>query len=315
MTATIPSSLVFLSAQGAAGAARRPHSPLAVAPLECMDFLLDFRPSAVPDGGQLLLRETRGLLACYQFALGHELPNGLVALQGLARLLVQAHGEQLDEEARALLERLARSAQRLDEQARRLAEVGRLCREVEEAPGLARLGGEVAPRPLARAHAEEVAREVVAELKLQAPGAGAGGGGLAAPTPLAEFRVEGPLPTLAVPPRSLHAVLVELLRNAARSGLPGRPVEVVLGGAEEGTEGEVWVRDNGRGMTAAQLEQALGRSPSGAPPGAAGGPGLGWLLVRQVVARWGGSVRVLSAAGRGTTVRLRAALGPTGETP
>jgi signal transduction histidine kinase len=257
-----------------------------------MDFLLDFRPSAVPDGGHLLLRETRGLLACYQFALGHELPNGLVALQGLARLLVQAHGDGqlLDDEARALLERLARSAQRLDEQARRLAEVGRLCREIEEAPGPP------------RASAEEVAREAVAELKLQAPGP-------------AEFRVEGPLPTLAVLPRSLHAVLVELLRNAARSGRPGRAVEVVLGGAEEGTEGEVWVRDNGRGMTAAQLEQALGRSPSGAPPGAAGGPGVGWLLVRQVVARWGGSARVLSEPGRGTTVRLRASLGPKGETP
>src|SRR5262249_38027329 len=47
------------------------------------------------------------LRVCYQQAVGHELPNQLVALQGTARLLEQDAGDRLDPETRADLTRLA----------------------------------------------------------------------------------------------------------------------------------------------------------------------------------------------------------------
>src|SRR5437867_10506140 len=73
------------------------------------------------------------LLACFQQALGHDLPNKLVALQGLARLLALELAEQLDGETRASLERLAGLARQTHEQVAALADVGRTCRRADPA--------------------------------------------------------------------------------------------------------------------------------------------------------------------------------------
>jgi hypothetical protein len=50
------------------------------------------------------------LLAVLEKALGHDLPNQLIAVQGLARLLEQDHGERLGAEGRDYLGRLAAGA-------------------------------------------------------------------------------------------------------------------------------------------------------------------------------------------------------------
>src|SRR5947209_3860755 len=70
------------------------------------------------------------LLACYQQALGHDLPNKLVALQGLARLLDQELAEQLSGEAREWLARILGLTREIDTQVRALADVGRSCKQM-----------------------------------------------------------------------------------------------------------------------------------------------------------------------------------------
>ncbi len=62
------------------------------------------------------------LLALLQKALGHELPNHLVAVQGLARMLEMEQAERLDDEGKDYLRRLAAAAQRAHELARSLAD-------------------------------------------------------------------------------------------------------------------------------------------------------------------------------------------------
>ncbi len=223
--------------------------------------------------------QVASLLACFQEALGHQLPNHLVAIQGLARLLAEGESANLSPEGREQLGRLAALARTTDRLVRALAEVGRLCRE-------ARVAGTLVPL-------EEVAREAAAEVNLLYGG------------PAIVYDFPEDLPAVAVSRQALYQVLVQLLANAVRAvvGKPGGPVRV--GARPCGTGGtpggvEVWVADDGRGLPPLPPEQLFTPFHRGSD-----GPGLGLFLVRQVTASWAGGLRIESEPGQGTRVTLR----------
>jgi two-component system sensor kinase FixL len=234
-----------------------------------MEFAIDYlTPTPAADAAQAL-QQARDLLACFQNAVGHDLPNQLVAIQGLARMLVEMAGVGLDEDGRALLTRLAALTVRADEQMRRLAALGRLCRELDQG-----VGSPQEAIPLA-----EAVREALAEVKVVFSDRAV------------RYHVGEALPHLPVSRTALHQVLVQLLRNAVQAAAPGRAAEVeVTGETVEGGK-EFRVRDNGRGLSVEVTHL-----------GEPGGPGLGLFLVRQVVARWRGRFHVCSQPGEGTTV-------------
>src|SRR5262245_23104961 len=89
--------------------------------------------SVHPDDPAQALARAERLLACYQQAIGHDLPNRLVVLQGTARMLEQDAGERLDPALRADLVRLAELARRVHDFIAALADVGRTCRRAEPA--------------------------------------------------------------------------------------------------------------------------------------------------------------------------------------
>lgn len=105
-------------------------------------------------------------------------------------------------------------------------------------------------------------------------------------------------------PLAAEQVLANLIGNALNYIDPARPVRVEVGSLPSGGEpAEVrtyFVRDNGVGIPAAyqaKLFQALQRlHPDKAP-----GEGIGLAIVRRVLERLGGTVRVESEVGRGTT--------------
>ena len=234
-----------------------------------MAFTLDFRS---PNDRER--RRLEDFASCLQTFTGHELPNVLVALQGLARLLLR-EGD-VGPDSRPLLERLAALAQSADTTSRRLAEVGRLLREDPFGP----------PVDLR----DELA-EAAAVVNVQRP-----------PSPVA-LDVAGPLPSVGLARALLHAVLVQILSNAARAGRSGQPVAVRVAFCPEAGGGWLTLQDEGHGMSEAQLNLLCEPFAAGRQPGAAG-PGLGFFLVRQAAAHWGGAVRVDSEPGRGTTVSV-----------
>src|SRR5262245_38427396 len=73
------------------------------------------------------------LLACFQKALGHDLPGRLVALQGLLRLLEAEAGPQLDDETRTYLQRSLAVAGKAALLVRELADLGRAARDAATA--------------------------------------------------------------------------------------------------------------------------------------------------------------------------------------
>src|SRR5262245_55828958 len=159
-------------------------------------------PLGPADARRELERACR-LLACFQQALGHELPNQLVALQGLLRLLEAEASDCLDAECRGVLQRLVTLAQRTHALVNDLAELGRLGRE---------------PVPAGGVELAEVAREAVAEVSQLCRG-----------RPV-EYHIAAERGlTLGVPYRALRQVLVLLLRHAAQNAAADRPLRVEVG--------------------------------------------------------------------------------------
>lgn len=225
-----------------------------------------------PEGGHLA-----ELVACQQAFLGHELPNQLVALQGIARLL--GEGDLPAEEAQTLSRRLAVLTRRVDITSRRLADIGR--EMAAPAWGL--------PCPVLAA-AEEAAPEARARL----PEAGLA------------VRIEGDDVRVPCSGRLLRLVFRELMLNAGQAR-PGATVTVSA--RAEGASCLACVQDDGPGLADEPRALLLEPFAAGRRPGATG-TGLGLFLVRQAAARWRARLEIASAPGQGLRVLLFLPLTP-----
>lgn len=96
----------------------------------------------------------------------------------------------------------------------------------------------------------------------------------------------------------LEQVVANLLSNAAKYGA-GRPVELTL--ARDGPVARLSVRDHGIGMDPPTVRQIFQRFKRGVSARHYGGLGLGLFIARQIVEALGGSIRVESAPGLGST--------------
>lgn len=202
------------------------------------------------------------LMACLRKALGHDLPNLLVAIQGLARLLELEEGPHLGGDGRDYLARIRVGAERGQALVRALAEVIRAAADDE---------------PSQPVGLNELVEEAAAEVRRQLAGA-----------PV-EFRFDILVSDLEAPPRRLRRALVELFRRAAqaREEAPRR-VEVRAARLPEGVE--IQVAAPGPALSPEEFRRLV------APPDPAEAAGL--LLARALAARRGGRFTARSEPGR-----------------
>ena len=102
----------------------------------------------------------------------------------------------------------------------------------------------------------------------------------------------------------LNSVLRNLLSNAIKFTPSGG--SVVVGASARGGHVEVSVRDNGIGMSPSALEHLFRLDAYHTTPGtdAEKGNGLGLILCQEFVEKNGGTLRVESTKGQGTTFRF-----------
>lgn len=128
-----------------------------------------------------------------------------------------------------------------------------------------------------------------------------------------------PLPPVILDPEKMKMAFMNLLDNAIRYNVPQGSVTVAFRAAPGEPYVEISIKDTGIGISAADVkrlftkffraENAITTSPDGS--------GLGLYIVRNIVKRHGGDIRVESEPNRGTTVYITLptdpALVPAGE--
>lgn len=214
-------------------------------------------------------RETRAALEhanaeleSFVYSASHDLKSPLIAMLGYVDLLMEDHREQLGEDGRWYLDRMATNGRYMEALIRDLLElsrVGRMQTEVE------------------RVELDRLLEEVVAELGSQHAG----------------LRVEvGPMPVLHVNGVRARQLFTNLLDNAARYGDPaGTTVAITAQPAAQEPGGVVVsVRDDGPGVPEPYRELVFGVFERLANDEEQPGTGMGLAICRKIMEGAGGRI-------------------------
>jgi signal transduction histidine kinase/DNA-binding NarL/FixJ family response regulator len=114
--------------------------------------------------------------------------------------------------------------------------------------------------------------------------------------------VDPTLPLIYVDPRRLDQVLSNLITNALKFTPEGGRVEVG-GGRMDATQANVWVKDNGTGIPANEVNHLFAkyRQGSNAVQCEQKGTGLGLVICKMIVEAHGGKIWIESQEGKGST--------------
>ena len=112
------------------------------------------------------------------------------------------------------------------------------------------------------------------------------------------------LPEVHGDPVELIRLMQNLIGNAIKfGGADGRP-HVWLSGEGSGELATISVRDNGRGLSAAQAARVFEPFERGDPFDPSSGSGLGLTIARRIVEDHGGEISISPSSRRGTVVRF-----------
>src|SRR4051812_9347638 len=125
---------------------------------------------------------------------------------------------------------------------------------------------------------------------------------LAGPIEAAGARVTvAALPILRVDRAGVCRVFQNLIGNAVKFRVPGRPPEVAIGAAREGAMWRLWIRDNGIGMQPADAERIFEPFKRLHGEEAYPGTGIGLAICERIVSQHGGRIWATSTPGAGST--------------
>jgi signal transduction histidine kinase len=208
-------------------------------------------------------------------AIAHDLRSPLVGLLGFSRLLRQDYEDSLDQTGHHFLDRIEQGARTMEALIHDLLELARI--------------GESGERPVL-VDPREVLHQLSAELKPRLESCG----------------IELVLPSALVSrmyfDRSrMYQVFSNLIGNAIDHMGPRRDARIEVEIDEDERQHEITVSDNGRGIDPAHHErifevfQSIGTRSDGRR-----GTGMGLAIVKKIVERRGGRIRVESELGTGT---------------
>jgi signal transduction histidine kinase len=125
---------------------------------------------------------------------------------------------------------------------------------------------------------------------------------LAGPIEAAGARVTaGELPVVRVDRAGVCRVFQNLIGNAVKFTVPGRPPEVTIGAERDGAMWRISVRDNGIGMQPQDAERIFQPFRRLHGEEAYPGTGIGLAICERIVSQLGGRIWVTSAPGEGST--------------
>jgi signal transduction histidine kinase len=112
--------------------------------------------------------------------------------------------------------------------------------------------------------------------------------------------VHDDLPVVRADRAGVCRVLQNLIGNAVKFSVPGRPPEVEIGAERDGAMWRLWVRDNGIGMEPKDAERIFQPFKRLHGEEAYPGTGIGLAICERIVAQHGGRIWVTSRPGGGS---------------
>jgi len=225
-----------------------------------------------------IIEESRQDLQAFSYAVSHDLRAPLRAIDGFARVLAEDHGDALDKDGKASLDRI-------------LAGAGRMNRLIDALLDLSRIDRKPFRRiPVAMT---KLVHEVREELTV---------GGESLPVPI-DWRIE-PLLDCPTDPDLVRQIWANLLSNACKFSGQASPPSVRIS-SEERPDG-IWyaVADNGAGFDMAHSRHLFGMFQR-LHDGSVDGLGIGLATVKRILKRLDGEIEFESTPGSGATFRFR----------
>ncbi len=218
------------------------------------------------------LSETIAELEAFSYSISHDLRAPLRAIYGYADAVIEDAADRLEPTELEHVQRISRSAQRLD----------RLVQDVLRYSRVSRT--EIALVPVA---VEPVIRDVIAESPvLQA---------------LSDrITIVGPIPAVQAHEVLLTQCFSNLLLNAVKFIAPDLLPEIRIWSEVRGKIVRVWIQDNGIGIADEHIGRLFGMFQRIHPESLFEGTGIGLAIVRRAVTRFGGEVGVESTEGVGS---------------
>ncbi|MEB3281575.1 MAG: PAS domain S-box protein [Lyngbya sp.] len=227
------------------------------------------------------LEDANQEMNAFSYSVAHDLRAPLRAIQGFAQVLIEDYGNQLDELGQEYINRMAVSAERLDQLIQDLLDYSRLGRtEIQlKSINLA---------PIIAAVVDELQPELEATQ--------------------AQILIEPSLPMVRAQRSVLKQVITNLLSNAIKFVQPGvipivsiRAEEVEVNDLDTPTQWiRVWIEDNGIGISPQHQERIFRAFERLHGVEAYPGTGIGLAIVKRGVERMGGRVGVESDGNGGS---------------
>jgi len=219
------------------------------------------------------LRETVGELEAFSYSVAHDLRAPLRAMQSFAQFLVDEYSSKLDEQGVNYLDRIMRSAVRLD---RLIKDVLSYTRILHAKP------------PMERVDLDRLVRDIVETFA---------DGQAIKP----EIQIQGTLPKVVANEALLAQCVSNLLTNGAKFVLPGTtPHLEVSAEAIDDASIRVWFKDNGIGIAPENQHRIFRLFERIHPATEYEGNGIGLTIVRKAIERMGAEVGFESALGKGS---------------
>lgn len=209
------------------------------------------------------------------YLISHNLKSPIVSIQGFARLLLENQDISLDAESERYLQRVKLNADKMNLMIQDILTFSRLSSR------------DIKPRDVdLLAIIDGIRAECffkVRERKI-------------------DFVVAPDLPTVTADPKGIAAVFHNLVENSIKyMGQPEDP-KIEIGWEEKRRFFVFWVKDNGPGVPEKFHESVFELFERALAPGSTEGTGVGLAVVKRIVERHGGFVRLSNAQDRGTQV-------------
>jgi PAS domain S-box-containing protein len=219
------------------------------------------------------LQQTVADLEAFSFTVSHDLRSPLRAMQGFAQALAEEYSDKLDVQGREYVERIGKSAVRLDD----------LIREVLTFSRVGRADLSIEPVNL-----DQLVDEVIQTYP-------------SIRMPHAEISVKHPLDSVLANRASVVQCVSNLLANAVKFVPAGGKAKILVATEKQDSKVQFTVKDNGIGVAENLLSKIFEPFQRGHPGAGYEGTGMGLAIVRKAVQRMGGTVGVQSHVGQGST--------------